>query len=217
MQLAEQWRRIESTLSDDWADAELLLRVPDSTRRDRAAALLGPLNAGRTGDGLRFSCSRRGAPLPDLMARLLGRLDRDGIQGTLELVASSASEPAPVAAAAPAARRRLADTWATEVAGLPPDWSDVYGELELTSTDHLDRAALLAAPINPARHDKSPAFRFRCASRFGYGASPDMVRRCLERLDEEGITGDVRILRSLADTHPVATQGPVWYVGGRSV
>jgi hypothetical protein len=44
-----------------------------------------------------------------------------------------------------------------------------------------------------------------------------MVRRCLERLDDEGVRGVVRVLRVLSDTKPVATQGPVWYVGGRAV
>jgi hypothetical protein len=44
-----------------------------------------------------------------------------------------------------------------------------------------------------------------------------MTRRCLARLDEAKIPGTVRILRALSDTKPVGTQGPVWYVGGRSV
>ena len=44
-----------------------------------------------------------------------------------------------------------------------------------------------------------------------------MAARCLERCDEEGITGELEILRVLSDTHPVGTQGPVWLVGGRSV
>jgi hypothetical protein len=44
-----------------------------------------------------------------------------------------------------------------------------------------------------------------------------MTRRCFERLDEEGIRGRVTVLRALSDTRPVQTQGPVWYVGGRSV
>jgi len=61
------------------------------------------------------------------------------------------------------------------------------------------------------------AYRFRVARRFGYGASPEMFRRCLERLDGEGIGGTLRILHALSDTKPVSTQGPVWYVGGRSV
>jgi hypothetical protein len=44
-----------------------------------------------------------------------------------------------------------------------------------------------------------------------------MARRCLERLDEESITGRLRLLRVLSDTHHAATQGPVWLVGRRSV
>ena len=214
MRLGEQWRQIERSLPGDWADARLLLRVGDAGRLDRAAALLAPLNAGRTPDGLRFYCARRGSgPLPDLMARLLGRLDGEGIEGELELVSTGTAEPPP----APVGRPRLADEWDAAQAALPPDWSDAYVELELTSTDYLDRAALLTAPLNPARYGGKPGFRFRSARRFGYGASPGMVRRCLERLDEERITGSVRILHALSDTHPAGTQGPVWYVGGRSV
>jgi hypothetical protein len=44
-----------------------------------------------------------------------------------------------------------------------------------------------------------------------------MVRRCCERCDEERIRGAVHILRVLSDTKPVATQGPVWHVAGRTV
>ena len=44
-----------------------------------------------------------------------------------------------------------------------------------------------------------------------------MVRRCLQRLDEEQIPGQIRIVRALSDTHPVGTQGPVWYIGGKTV
>ena len=51
----------------------------------------------------------------------------------------------------------------------------------------------------------------------GYGASPGMVRRCLERCDEDGIAGRVHVLRALSDTRPVQTQGPVWQIAGRTV
>jgi hypothetical protein len=114
-------------------------------------------------------------------------------------------------------RSTLAASWDAALAALPNDWSDAYCELELTSTDYLDRAALKMSPLNPARFGGRPAFRFRAARRFGYGASAGMVRTCLERLDEADIRGAVRILRALSDTRPVATQGPVWYVEGRSV
>ncbi len=73
------------------------------------------------------------------------------------------------------------------------------------------------SPLNPARYDSTPGFRFRCARVYGYGASPGMVRRCFARLDERVIPGTVRILRVLSDSKPVGTQGPVWYVGGKVV
>jgi hypothetical protein len=44
-----------------------------------------------------------------------------------------------------------------------------------------------------------------------------MARRCFERLDEEGIDGRVTVLRVMSDAHNVATQGPVWYVGGKAL
>jgi hypothetical protein len=89
--------------------------------------------------------------------------------------------------------------------------------VELDSSDYLQRAVLHLGPLNPRREGRRLALRFRCARSFGYGASPGMVRRCLERCDAEDIRGRVRILRALSDTRPVATQGPVWQVAGRTV
>jgi len=147
------------------------------------------------------------------VVRLLGRIDGERIEAALEL-----ADVTEAAAQAPARRRlRLGEEWDSLLAALPADWSDLWAEVELTSSDYLERGALLLAPVNPARAGKRLAYRFRVARRFGYGASAEMTHRCLERLDEEGITGEVRILRALSDTKPVATQGPVWYVGGKAV
>jgi hypothetical protein len=114
-------------------------------------------------------------------------------------------------------QRSLAHAWDDLAAKLPEDWSDLYVEVRLDSTDFLERGALLLAPVNPARADGAVGFRFRVARQFGYGAAPEMTRRCLERLDEEGITGDLTVLRVLSSTRPVATQGPVWRIGSRAV
>jgi hypothetical protein len=211
--LVDQWRRIESELPEGWGDARLRLTITNEGDCDRAAALLGPVNPGRRGKHLRFFAARRGAgPGPDQIRRLLRRLDGTHIDGELELVASSEPEVVP-----PTARPTLAASWDAELAALPSDWTDLYSELELFSTDYLERAALLLSPANPSRYGGKPGFRFRVARRFGYGASAEMVRRCLERCDEDGIRGTIRVLWGLSDTHPVATQGPVWYVGGRAV
>ena len=216
MRLVEQWREIVRDLPPGWTDARLTLTLADERQAERAVTLLAPVNPGRRGKAIHFFCTRSGAgPAPQLVTGLLRRLDAEGyrgIQGELELV--RADEPA----AQPAiSRPTLAGTWDLAVAALPPDWSDLYAEVELVSTDWLERAALLMAPLNPARHGGRPALRFRVARRFGYGASPGMTHRCMERLDDEPIRGEVRILHALSDTEPVATQGPVWYLEGRSV
>ena len=211
--LVDQFRRIEEALPEGWSDARLELTVSDPGRAARAAALLAPAGSGRHGSTIRFSTALRGAGVPpDGIRRLLRKLDEEGIRGHLELLGAEEAPPPP-----PRRRHKLVESWDSALAALPPDWSELYCELELTSTDYLERAALLTAPLNPSRFSDTPGFRFRVASHAGYGAAPEMVRRCLERLDENGIRGEVRILRVLSASKHVATQGPVWYVGGRAV
>jgi hypothetical protein len=213
--LASDFSRIERALPDNWAEVQLVLTVRDAGRCDRAAALLGPANPGRRGNRIQFTVGRRAGGLaPDAVRRLLRRLDKERIAGRLELARTTVAAKEELRAAA---RPSLRGGWEAALATLPPDWSDVYAEIRLDSTDYLERAALMLAAVNPARYGSATGFRFRCARTFGYGVSPEVAARCLQHCDEEGITGSVTILRSLSDTYPVATQGPVWYIGGRSV
>src|SRR5688500_8966520 len=160
MKLADQWRRLLAELPEDWGEVKLDVSVPRAEQRGRAAALLGPASPGRMGDRLRISVRRGGGGAigPDAAARLLARLDDERIRATLSTVTVGARAEAPVAA-----RGSLADAWDAAVAALPPDWSDLLCELELTSTDHVDRAALLLAPVNPMRLGTRAAFPFRVA------------------------------------------------------
>ena len=161
------------------------------------------------------SASARGGvgSSPDLVTRLLARLDAERLDGGRSAPVTVESE-----AAGPglgARRAPLGEQWEQAQASLPADWSDLYAELELDSSDYLERGALLLAPVNPARVKGRLAYRFRVARRFGYGASGEMTQRCLQRLDGET---DHRAASAscwaLSDTKPVYTQGPVWYVGG---
>jgi hypothetical protein len=213
MTLSQQWVEIERGLPTAWADARLALSVPDAAQAIRATALLASLQPGRSGDTIRFTTARRGAGFgPEHVRKLLRKLDAEKIRGTLSLVSSGEAVPD-----VELSRVTFVGEWDAALAVLPADWSDLYAEIELVSTDWLEQAALLMGPVNPGRFGGTPGFRFRVASRFGYGASIGMTRRCLERLDEAGIHGELRILRVLSDTRPVATQGPVWYVGGKAV
>ncbi len=213
MSLVGQWRAIEDELPEGWGEARLSLALSDDRRGPRSATLLGPLTPGRSGDTFRFSAVRhRDGASSAAVTRALTRLDDERIGGELSLVAT---ELARVVAAAP--RTTGAAAWQDEVETLPSDWSDAWVEVRFESTDLVEWAALLCAPLNPARTPDGFGFRFRTARLAGYGASPEMVARCFERLDEQGVAVRVEILRALSDTEHVHTQGPVWYVDGKVV
>ncbi len=218
MKLAEQWSEILTRLGRSWETASLALSVDDAGQADHAALVLGPAAPVRAGSELRLEVSRRTRPVgtsADAFERVLGRLDRDGVNGRLSLAdggtdASVAADEAP----APGA---LAAEWRALVEALPEDWSHALVHLTLGSSDFVDRAALLMSPLNPQLVDGRTTMQFRAARRIGYGASAGMTERCLARLDSERITGRVEIVQVVSDAHPVATQGPVWRVGGRSL
>jgi hypothetical protein len=133
--------------------------------------------------------------------------------GALSLSGSQADESvAPAREITP-----LTESWDRAVAGLPADWSDLYVELSLTSTDFIEPAAVLCIQCNPRRDGTRAALRFRSARVQGYGVSPEMARRCLERCDAAGIEGGISILRAVSGSRHVATQGPVWLENGRTL
>jgi hypothetical protein len=222
VKLAREWSELTGRLPAAWVDAQARLHLADPAQLDRATALLGPVQATRSPDDvLSFRVAGDGSgPTTAQAQRVLELLDRAGIEGTIELAATTRVEtelaPAPAAPRARPVPHRLPEAWDAELATLPADWSDLLAEVELDSSDYLERAALHLSPINPRRDGDRLALRFRCARIAGYGASPGMVRRCLERCDENGIVGHVRALRVLSDTRPVQTQGPVWQISGQT-
>jgi hypothetical protein len=216
VRLVDQWEAIEAGLPAGWEDVRLTLETEQPGDLARAAQVLGPMGAGRAGSALVLHVRRAGgAAGPEAARRLFARLDADRVWCVLTRDAVEAPE-AP-AAAPVAGALALVQQWDAELATLPSDWSDLLGVLEVVSTDFLPRVALLCAPLNPTRDPDVVGFLFRCARTTGYGASPSMVRRCLERVDAEGISGQVSVRRVLADTVHVSTQGPVWLVGGRTL
>ena len=214
MSLAGQWKGLGSELPAGWSRAEIRLEVRDPDTAARAASLLGPAQPYRPEPAvLRFASARDGSATgPDGVTRLLRRLDDARIGGTLSLVGS---------ATAPARPERvvtsLAEAWDLALSSLPPDWSDLLAEIDLLSTDYVERGAVLCIQTNPRRVGNRAALRFRCARKAGYGVSPQMARRCFERCDAEHIRGSVQVLRVLSDTGLVGTQGPVWLLDGATV
>lgn len=201
-------------MPDDWVRVQIRLQLRDPETSSKAAALLGPAQPFRPADGiLTFAAARDGsAQGPEGVLRLLKRLDDSRIIGDLSLAGAARAEPRAVEEAV-----SIADSWDAALAALPADWSDLFAEVEFPSSDYIEPAAVLCIQMNPRRDGNRAAFRFRAARRAGYGVSPGMARRCFERCDEHGITGTVTVLRVLSDTHHVATQGPVWLAGGKTI
>ena len=212
MRLADQWQELEASLPEGWTSAQLSLAVAEDADADRVALILASLTPGRTGTGFRLQVTPSRNP-----EGIVSRLDREGIRGRIDLIDTDAG-PTEAPVMEPRHRQApLARQWGELVGDLPQDWSELYAEVELASSDYLPRAALLLAPVNPSRYGGFAVLRFRSASTAGYGVAPEMTRRCFERLDSESITGSVRVLRVLSHTSHVSTQGPVWRVGGRLV
>jgi hypothetical protein len=219
MKLVDQWRTLEENLPADWQDVRLTLTTERPADLPRAAQTLAPLNVGRVGQELVFHVRRTGgAQGPDAVRRLFARLDESRVWCMLAGRPVAAQGPVSEVAATPArVQLPVAESWDTALAPLPSDFTDLLCELEVTSSDHLDRAALLCAPLNPTRDPSRLVFRFRCSGGAGYGVSPGMARRCFERLDGEHIPGTARVLRALSDLDNVGTQGAVWLVGGKTL
>jgi hypothetical protein len=212
--LVDQWKTLGSELPADWSSVQLDLHLEQRSEAELASRLLGPAQPFRPEPGvLRFRVARDGsAPSPDGIQRLLRRIDGERIHGKLTVGASSTR-----AAAAAHPEQSMAASWHAAEQSLPSDWSHAFCEIELRSTDYVERTSLLCVPMNLRRVGDTNRLRFRAAATFGYGASPQMVRRCFERCEADGIKGTVHVLNAVSSSDPVATQGPVWMASGSNV
>ncbi len=220
MRLAEQWSEILAGLPRGWEAVSLSLALDNPEQGARAALVLGPAAPGRRDSSFRIEVVRESRPVGTsaaLLRRVLRRLDDERIGGSLSVVRSGDATDEERDRETSTSARGLAGQWLALVQGLPPDWSHLLAQLDLDSSDFVERAALLIVPTNPARLADSRSLCFRVARRVGYGVSAGMVRRCCERLDREGITGRLSLVHVVSDARPVATQGPVWRIGGRAV
>jgi hypothetical protein len=214
MRAVDQWAQIEAGLDPRWSEIRLAF-TPEGAPAPAAAAL-GPLQPVRVGTEFRFHALRAEGGA-ERTRNTLRTLDRKRIWGTLGLIEAAGGAASEPEAEGLAPQVSLVDAWDALVATLPPDWSDILAELELDSSDHVPRAALLGAPINPTRVPGEIALRFRASGKQGYGVSEPMARRCFERMDADGITGRIRTIYEISDSENAVTHGPVWRIAGRSV
>ena len=218
VKLVDQWGAIERRLPRDWESVALRLRTEQPEELSEAARILAPMTVGRVGDHLAFTVRRAGGPSgPEAARRLFRRLDEARIWCLLE--------QAEIDVAAPdlGDARRGARGVAAPRAGTRRSRSFRRTGARSSASSSSGRApSFRVRPWSVPRSTRRvtgnvSGFTFRCARRAGYGVSPEMARRCFERLDEEGIPGAVSVLRLVSDADNVATQGAVWYVGGKAL
>ena len=222
MKLVDQWHAMEADFPADWEDVRLTLTAEQPSDLPRAAQVLGSINVGRVGDDARLPCpkQRRPAGQADGVAPVRAPRSRP------DLVPHRAVERADVccadarAEAAEALRPTgsVAESWDRALAPLPSDWTDLLCELEIESSTLLARAALLCAPLNPARSGSAPRLHVPLLRSLG-------LRRLARRWRGDASSASTtrassarrRVLRVLSDTDNVDTQGPVWLVGGKTL
>ena len=106
----------------------------------------------------------------------------------------------------------LVEAWDAAIAEEPDDWSHATVELTLDDPERMEEAALLMCGANPWHGEtwRGGVLRFRVARTFGYGASAELTRGLLRRLDTAALGGRLRIVSSLDAVLPVSTQGPTF-------
>jgi hypothetical protein len=101
--------------------------------------------------------------------------------------------------------------WDDLLAAEPADWSHLDLELRLDDDERTEEVVVLLAPLNPWRRDddyRSGILQFRAARTAGYGAAAGLVGARLSLVDDRGIGGALKVLRSLDAVRLVHTQGP---------
>lgn len=102
--------------------------------------------------------------------------------------------------------------------GLPRGWRRARLELTVDEPEESDRAALILGPAAPGRTGNRFVLNVYAGPE-RLGTSPDAARRVLQRLDEEGIRGRLRVVATdgdeAAEAAPAAEPAPEVSAGGR--
>ena len=80
---------------------------------------------------------------------------------------------------------------------LPPDWTDLEVDMRIEDgSQYVDTAVVLSqvnAQVYQHPLDERWQWRLLVASSFGHAAAPETVKAALEKLDAEGVAGELRV------------------------
>jgi hypothetical protein len=88
----------------------------------------------------------------------------------------------------------LAQDFAAVVESLPGDWTDLELDLRIADESRYVDAAVMLAQVNAQPYSRADwHWRINVAHRFGHAAAAETVRGALDKLDREGIDGELRV------------------------
>jgi hypothetical protein len=88
----------------------------------------------------------------------------------------------------------LAGEFTEIVSSLPEDWTDLELDLRIADENRYVDAAVMLTQINAQPYSRADwHWRINVAHQFGHAAAAETVRGILEKLDSEGIGGELRI------------------------
>lgn len=91
----------------------------------------------------------------------------------------------------------LAADFAQILQTLPPDWTDLEVDMRIEDESHYVDTAVFLSQVNAQVYqhplDGEWQWRLLIAHSFGHAAAPETVKGILEKLDAEGVAGELRV------------------------
>lgn len=88
----------------------------------------------------------------------------------------------------------LANDFEAMLDALPPDWTDLEVDLRIDDESQYVDTAVALSQVNAQPYSRDEwHWRLLVAHSFGHAAAPETVRGVLEKLDGEGVGGEMRV------------------------
>lgn len=90
----------------------------------------------------------------------------------------------------------LADDFQQILDSLPPDWTDLEVDMRIEEESQYVDTAVALSQVNAQVYEHPQEgwqWRLLVAQSFGHAAAPETVRGILEKLDGEGVSGELRV------------------------
>lgn len=88
----------------------------------------------------------------------------------------------------------LADDFQQVLDSLPPDWTDLEFDLRIEDEKRYVDAAVWASQVNAQPYSEADwHWRFLVAHSFGHAAAAETVMGVMEKLDAEGMAGELQV------------------------